>query len=132
MGFPDKTPQEAITVYENGGMRNEKGHLVPGHSLGRKPKDEAQRRFKPRCRELMNKYSIEDIKQLIASKEIERIHTYDALILRTIAAAYAKGGQEFRTLLEYTEGKIKEDEGSTTNIYNQTMWIDNYVDPKRG
>lgn len=134
MPFPDKSETTAIEPYVH--KRDELGRLLPGqpaiYPAGRPKKPEAFRKFRPRAKELMNQYSIVQIRAMIDNKEIEKLHAYDSIILATIARTFAKGGNELRVFLEYLEGKIKDEDGQITNIYNQTMWVDNYVDPKRG
>jgi hypothetical protein len=125
---PPVASQEVIPPISS---RQENGRFLPGQSgnpLGR-PKD-ATRKFKARAAELMRQHTIEQIKRLITSGEIERMSTWDAIILRNIAAAYTQGGKELRILLEYTEGKAQPAEKETdpnANIYNQTIFVTNYV-----
>lgn len=117
--------------------RDEFGRIYPGQpalpGAGRPPMGEADRRFKPRARELMNQYTIGQMKEMVKNGDFDnKIHPWDAVIIRNILAAATQGGQELKILLDRVEGAVQkqEDEKVTSqNIYNQTVVIKQYGKP---
>lgn len=115
--------------------RDELGRILPGqpamHPAGRPSISDADRRYRARAKELMRRYSADQLHELIVSGGIGKFPIWDAIILRNIAAAYTKGGNELKILLDRVEGSVRatdeEKDPVGGNTYNQTVVIKRYV-----
>lgn len=126
---PENLPDQVVLPPLKIDRRDENGRFARGHNIGRPPKDEAERKYKARARELMNQYTIGQMKDLVKTGDFDRLHAWDSVIIRNILAAATQGGNELKILLDRVEGAVQKQEDETPKsdtTYNQTIVIKHY------